>query len=134
MARMIFVNLPVADVARSRAFYAALGFSINERFSNDEAVCIVVAENIHVMALARPFFRTFTRMPLADATRQIGALYALSCESRDAVDAITAAALAAGGTEPTPARDMGFLYNRTFADPDGHTWEPMWMDPDAAEG
>jgi hypothetical protein len=133
MSRMIFVNLPVADPARSRAFYTALGFSINEQFSNEDAVCIVVSEHIYVMALSKPFFRTFTEMPLADASAQIGALYALSCDSRDAVDAMTAAALAAGGTEPVPARDMGFMYNRTFADPDGHTWEPMWMDPAATD-
>jgi uncharacterized protein len=129
MAAMIFVNLAVRDVAKSRAFYQALGFEINEQFSNDEAACVVLSESIYVMILARPFFQTFTKLPLGAADATICAIYALSCADRAGVDQMMRAALAAGGTEPMPARDLGFMYNRMFADLDGHVFEPMWMDP-----
>ncbi len=131
MARSIFVNLPVTDVARSRAFYEAIGFTINEHFSNDDAACVVISDTIHVMVLRHAFYATFTDLPIPDPKTQSAALYCISCDSREAVDAMTAAALAAGGGEPSPSRDMGFMYNRTFTDPDGHAWEPMWMDPAA---
>lgn len=131
---MIFVNLAVADVAKSRAFYQALGFAINEQFSNEDAACVVLSDSIYVMILARPFFQTFITQPIGAPDTSISALYALSCADRGAVDAMMTAALAAGGSEPMPARDMGFMYNRMFADLDGHVFEPMWMDPAAVNG
>lgn len=134
MGQMIFVNLAVADVARSRAFYQALGFTINAQFSSDQAACVVLSDAIFVMVLEKPFFQTFTELPMGSPSTSISALYALSCADRGAVDAMMAAALAAGGTEPMPARDMGFMYNRMFADPDGHVFEPFWMDPAAVTG
>jgi uncharacterized protein len=133
MGKMIFLNLAVADVAKSRAFYEALGFSINAQFSNDDAACVVLSDNIYVMILVRPFFQTFTEQPLGAPAETISAIYALSCDDRAGVDQMMQAALAAGGTEPMPARDLGFMYNRMFADLDGHVFEPMWMDPAAVQ-
>lgn len=131
---MIFVNLLVADVAKSRAFYQALGFTINEQFSNEQAACVVLSDTIYVMILEGPFFQTFTALPLGAPDKSVSAIYALSCADRAGVDAMMAAALAAGGTEPMPGRDLGFMYNRMFADLDGHVFEPMWMDPAAVGG
>lgn len=128
---MIFVNLVVADVAKSRAFYEALGFSINEQFSNEDAACVVVSDSIYIMILARPFFQTFTHQPLGAPDKSVSAIYALACVDRAGVDGMMTAALAAGGAEPMPARDLGFMYNRMFADLDGHVFEPFWMDPAA---
>ena len=128
---MIFVNLVVADVAKSRAFYEALGFRINEQFSNEQAACVVLSDAIYVMILERPFFQTFTALPLGEPAKSVSAIYALACADRAGVDAMMTAALTAGGSEPMPGRDMGFMYNRMFADLDGHVFEPMWMDPAA---
>lgn len=130
----IFVNLVVADVAKSRTFYEALGFAINEQFSNQDAACVVMSDSIYLMILARPFFQTFTNQPLGEPLKSVSAIYALSCADRAGVDVMMAAALQAGGTEPMPARDMGFMYNRMFADLDGHVFEPMWMDMAAVNG
>lgn len=130
----IFVNLVVADVAKSRAFYEALGFTINEQFSNQDAACVVMSDSIYVMILARPFFQTFTNHPLGEPLKSVSAIYALSCADRAGVDVMMAAALRAGGTEPMPPRDIGFMYNRMFADLDGHVFEPMWMDMAAVNG
>jgi predicted lactoylglutathione lyase len=131
---MIFVNLVVADVAKSRAFYEALGLRINEQFSNEQAACVVLSETIYVMILERPFFQTFTALPIGAPAQSVSAIYALACADRAGVDAMMTAALAAGGTEPMPGRDMGFMYNRMFADLDGHVFEPMWMDSAAVNG
>lgn len=134
MTRMIFVNLPVADVAKSRVFYQALGFTINESFSDENAACVVISPQIYVMILRRDYFQTFCALPVGAPAVAVSQLCALSCESRAAVDAMTAAALAAGGGEPVAARDLGFMYNRSFTDLDGHVFEPFWMDPAAANG
>lgn len=134
MSRMIFVNLPVADVAKSRAFYQALGFSINEAFSNEKGACVVVSDQIYIMILARDYFQTFIALPVGAPAGAVTSLCALSCENRAEVDAMLTAALAAGGGEPVAARDLGFMYNRSFTDPDGHMFEPFWMDPAAANG
>jgi len=134
MSRMIFVNLPVADVAKSRLFYQALGFAINEAFSDEKAACVVVSETIYIMILRRDYFKTFVALPVGDASAQVSALCALSCESRAEVDGMMTAALAAGGGEPVAARDLGFMYNRSFTDLDGHMFEPFWMDSAAANG
>ena len=134
MTRMIFVNLPVTDVARSRRFHEALGFTINEQFSDAGAACVVVSETIYLMVLSRPVFQGFSALPVADPAQVTAALIALTCDSREAVDAMASAALAAGGSEPRPAQDHGFMYNRAFADPDGNVFEAVWMDPAAVSG
>jgi predicted lactoylglutathione lyase len=132
MSRMIFVNLPVADVARSRAFFTALGFSINEQFSDDKAICVVIDDNIFAMLLHRDYFQTFTPKAVADAGQATEVLVALSTESRAAVDAMVEAGVHAGGSEPRPAQDHGWMYQRALEDLDGHIWEIAWMEPQTA--
>ena len=134
MPQMIFVNLPVTDVARARKFYEALGYTINEKFSDPTAACVVLSETIYFMILNHERFQGFASKPLADPAKGTAVMIALSAESRAAVDATTEAALKAGGSEPKPAQDMGFMYSRTFMDPDGNVIEPFWMDPAAAQG
>ncbi len=133
MPRMIFVNLPSADIPRSRRFYEGLGFTINPQFSNDQALCVVVSETIYLMILSRDFFASFVNRPVGDPAATAQALVSLSCEDRAGVDALTEAALAHGGTEPRAVQDMGFMYGRAFCDPDGNWFEPMWMDPGAVQ-
>lgn len=133
MTRMIFVNLPVADVPRATAFYEAIGFGKNDMFSNERASCMVWSDAIHVMLLDHAFYATFTGKRIIDARTESGALLCLSMDSRAAVDEIHAKARAAGGTEPRPIQDHGFMYGGAFDDPDGHGWETMWMDQAAAE-
>ncbi len=135
MTQMIFVNLPVADPARSRTFYEALGFTLNPHFSNDDASCMVLSEAIYVMLLKHDFWKTFTDKAIPDAHTSAQVLLAISREDRAAVDAIVEAAAAAGGkADPNAKQDHGFMYGRSFADPDGHIWEPSWMDPQVAAG
>lgn len=133
MTKMIFVNLPVNDVAKSTAFYEALGFKKNEKFSNDQASGMVWSDAIHVMLLDHGFYATFTDKKIIDAKATSGVLNCLSFDSKAEVDAIHSAARAAGGTEPRPIEDQGFMYGGAFEDPDGHVWETMWMDPAAVE-
>jgi uncharacterized protein len=131
MSRMIFVNLPVTDLAASMAFYKAIGFENNPHFTDDTAACMVCSEAINVMLLTHAKWRTFTSRPIPPATSS-EVMLALSCDSREAVDAMNKAAGANGGTaDINPAQDLGFMYNRNLADPDGHVWEAMWMDPAA---
>ncbi|MEP9403157.1 VOC family protein [Sphingomonas silueang] len=125
---MIFVNLPVADVARATGFYTALGFERDPRFSGDHASAMQWSDAIVVMLLQRDVFATFTPKRIADPAQEVGALLSLSLDSRDAVDGIAAAALAAGGSEVHAAEDMGYMYSRAFADPDGHGWGVLHMD------
>ncbi len=133
MSRQIFVNLPIGNMERAKAFFGALGFSFNPQFTNEQGACMVVAENsIYVMLLVESFFQTFTRKPVADATRTTEVLVCLSCESRAEVDELVRKALAAGGTAPNPPQDHGFMYGHGFTDLDGHIWELMYMDPNAA--
>ncbi len=127
MSRMIFVNLPVSDVQRSRQFFTALGFGVNEQFSNEYAVSIVIEDNIFAMLLGHEFFQTFTPRPIADAGKTTEVILALSCDSRAEVDAMIETAIASGGSEPRPAQDSGWMYSRAFADPDSHIWEVGWM-------
>jgi predicted lactoylglutathione lyase len=131
MARKIFVNLPIADMARSRAFFESLGFTFNPQFTNEQGACMVIAEDIYAMLLVEPFFQTFTKKPIADARKSTEVLVCLSCDSRDEVDALVKKALAAGGTAPNAPQDHGFMYGHGFEDLDGHVWELMWMDPAA---
>uniref|UniRef100_UPI0035CC3A0F VOC family protein n=1 Tax=uncultured Sphingomonas sp. TaxID=158754 RepID=UPI0035CC3A0F len=133
-SRKIFINLPVADVAASTAFYEAIGFTKNPQFSNDKGACLVWSDDIYIMLAARDFFSTFTPKPIADTHATSAALFALSFDSRADVDAITVAAVAAGGTEGHDPEDLGFMYSRAFWDLDGHGFGPFWMDPAAAEG
>jgi hypothetical protein len=132
MARKIFVNLPIRDMERSKAFFTALGFSFNPQFTNDQGACMVVSEDIFVMLLVEPFFRGFTKKAIADAKASTEVLVCLSCESRAEVDELVRKALAAGGSAPNAPQDHGFMYGHGFEDPDGHLWELVWMDPDAA--
>ena len=132
MAKMIFVNLPVADVAKATAFYVAIGFEKNAQFSNEQASMMVWSDTISVMLLSHAFYGTFTAKPIADTHKTSAALICLSRDSRADVDAITEAAIAAGGRETREQQDMGFMYGRAFEDLDGHTFEPMWMDVAAA--
>lgn len=132
MARKIFVNLPITDMQRSRAFFEALGFSFNPQFTNEQGACMVISEDIYAMLLVHPFFQTFTAKRIADARESAQVLLCLSCDSRGEVDALMARALAAGATEPRPAQDHGFMYYRAFDDLDGHGWELMHMDMAAA--
>ncbi|OWK29741.1 VOC family protein [Sphingomonas mucosissima] len=132
MTKMIFVNLPVANVAAATAFYEALGFTKNPMFSNEQASSMVWSDAISVMLLDTAFYATFTNKTLIDAHTTSGVLLALSFDSRAAVDAITEAAIAAGGRETRDRQDLGFMYGRAFEDLDGHTWEPAFMDMEAA--
>ena len=131
--RTLFVNMPVADVERSKAFFAGLGFGFNPMFTDETAVCMLVGEDASVMLLSREKFAEFSKLPIADPTTHALALYSFSVSSRDEVDAVGAAALAAGATEADDAEDYGFMYSRSFFDLDGHGWQVMWMDPAAAE-
>lgn len=129
MTQMIFVNLPVSDLEKSKAFYTALGFTINPQFTDETAACLVISDTIFLMILTHAKFDFFTPQPRADTTKTTSALIALNRDSRAKVDAITDAAINAGGCEPKPATDHGFMYTRTFQDPDGNVFEPLWMDP-----
>jgi len=132
MHKQIYVNLPVADLPRSRAFFESLGLHFEPKFSNDQGACLVIEEgSIHAMLLTHDFFKTFTSKPVADATRSTEVLVCLSCESRAEVDALVQRALAAGGTAPRPPQDHGFMYAHGFEDLDGHIWELVEMDPNA---
>ncbi len=125
---MTFVNLPVTDLKRTVSFYQAIGFTLNPQFSDDTAACMIINETSYAMLLTHEKFKFFTNAPIPDAKTSTGVLVALSLEDRGAVDTFAKAALAAGGTEPKPVNDYGFMYQRTIADPDGHRWEPFYMD------
>lgn len=131
--RMLFVNMPVADVERSTAFFAKLGFSFNPAFTDETAACMLVGEQAFVMLLSRERFAEFSKLPIADPRTHALALFCFSASSRDEVDAVSAAAIAAGATEADDAEDYGFMYSRSFFDLDGHGWQVMWMDPAAAQ-
>ena len=128
MARKIFVNLPIKNMQRSRAFYESLGFSFNPQFTNDQGACMVVAGDIFVMLLVEPFFQTFTGKPIADATKSTEVLVCISADSRAEVDELVRKAKAAGGAVPRQPQDHGFMYGHGFEDPDGHIWEVAYMD------
>ena len=129
--RQLFVNLPVENLDRTVAFFTALGFGFNPQFTDENATCMVISEHIQVMLLVKPFFAGFTKKPIADARAATEVLLALSCESRDEVDAMVAKAVAAGAATPTPANDLGFMYQHAFEDLDGHQWEVFWLDESA---
>ncbi|WP_342782544.1 VOC family protein [Sphingomonas xanthus] len=133
---MIFVNLPVTDLARSSAFYEAIGGTKNPKFSNEQASAVQFSDSICVMLLTHDFYRNFTSKDVIDAHRTSGVLLALSCDSKAEVDAMVDKAAAAGGkADPGPKQEFGeMMYGRSFEDPDGHHWEPNWLSADAVEG
>lgn len=128
MLKQIFVNLPIQDMARSQAFFKALGLNFNPRFTNEQGACLEIAENIYAMLLVKPFFQGFTHLPISDATQATEVLLALSCDSRAEVSERVAKALAAGGTAPNAPQDHGFMYQHGFEDLDGHMWELAYME------
>ena len=135
MSRMIFVNLPVEDLERSKRFYEAIGARNEPKFTNEAAAMMVLSDTVHVMLLTKPFYSTFTGKPIADAHNSSQVLLAISADSPADVDRLVDSAAANGGkADPGPKQDMGgMMYGRSFEDPDGHHWEPMWMDPQMAE-
>ncbi len=128
MNRQIYVNLPVKDLERSKAFFGALGFSFNPQFSDQNAACMIVSDSIYVMLLTEPFFQGFTKKPIADAKKSTEVLLCLSCDSRAAVDEMADKARAAGGAWPNEPKDHGFMYQHGFEDLDGHMWELAYME------
>lgn len=131
MSKMIFVNLPVADLPRAKAFYEAIGAKNDPKFTDDTAACMVFSDAIHVMLLTHDKYRQFTSKQIADTRKTSAAMFAISKDTRDCVDAVLGAALENGATEPRDKMDTGWMYNRAFDDLDGHTWEIVWMDIDA---
>lgn len=128
MSQLIFINLPVQDLERSKAFYTALGFSINPQFSDENAACVVISDTIFVMLLTHSFFKRFTSRDIADARKTTEVLNCLSAESREKVDLMLQNAEQGGGQITRAAKDEHFMYGAAFEDPDGHIWEVMWMD------
>jgi predicted lactoylglutathione lyase len=129
MARQIFINLPVRDVAKATAFYTAIGAEKNPQFSDDTSSCMVLSDTIFVMLMTHDKWATFTKKPIVDSRRESEVMLALSAEDRASVDKMTEAAGANGGNaDVNPAQDYGFMYGRSFEDPDGHIWEVMFVD------
>jgi hypothetical protein len=131
MHKQIYVNLAVDNLEQSKAFFSAIGLSFEPQFTNEQAACLIVGENIYAMLLVKDLFKSFTRKPLCDPKESTEALVGLSCESRAEVDGLVAKALAAGGTVPRAPQDYGFMYGHGFEDIDGHIWELIYMDPKA---
>lgn len=127
MNRLIFINLPVADLPKAMAFYKALGFSHNPQFTDDTAACIVISDVIHVMLLTHPKFADFTPKAICDTRTSTEVLNCLSCETREEVQSLVSKAAAAGGSIYAEPKDYGFMFQHSFADPDGHQWELVHM-------
>ena len=132
-SRKIFVNLAVEDLDRSVEFFTKLGFTFDPRFTDDTATCMIVSDEAFVMLLVEDRFKDFIKKDVADATSQTEAIVALSAKSRDEVDGLADKALEVGGSPASDPIDEGFMYARSFQDPDGHLWELVWMDPSALE-
>ena len=133
MSQMIFVNLPVADLPRAKAFYEAIGAKNEPKFTDDTAACMVFSDTIHVMLLTHDKYKQFTSKEIADTHKTSAVLLAISEDSREGVDATLAKALTAGAKEPRDKQDYGWMYYRAFEDLDGHSFEVMWMDVEAAK-
>jgi predicted lactoylglutathione lyase len=131
MAQQIFVNLPVKDLNKAIEFFTKLGFTFNPQFTDENATCMIVGDNIFVMLLVEDFFKTFIKKEICDATKSTEVLLALSAESREMVDEMVSKAIEAGGTEPREPQDHGWMYGRSFEDVDGHIWEILYMDESA---
>lgn len=132
--QMIFVNLPVKDLAVSKKFFTELGYALNPQFSDENTACVVISDTIIAMLLTEERFADFAVKPVADSGKSTEVLVCLSAESRAKVDELVDAALAAGGSKAKDPQDYGSMYGRSFLDPDGHHWEVMWMDPAVIEG
>jgi predicted lactoylglutathione lyase len=133
MPTKIFVNLPVKDLEKSKEFFNKLGYSFNPQFTDENAACLVISEDIYAMLVTTDFFKQFTKKEIADASRTTGSIVALSAESREEVNEMLQKALEAGGKESRDPEDQGWMYGRSFDDLDGHQWEFVWMDPDRIE-
>ena len=127
MSTQIFVNLPVKDLQKSVQFFSNLGYSFDPQYTDDNATCMIIAENIFAMLLVKPFFESFISKPVADAHKTAEVILALSAGSRGAVDELVDKAIAAGAGEPRPTQDLAFMYQRGFEDLDGHLWEVFHM-------
>jgi predicted lactoylglutathione lyase len=134
MATKIFVNLPVKDLDRSVAFFTKLGYRFNPQFTNESATCMIISDDIFVMLLVEPFFKSFTKKEIPDTSATAQAIIALSAESREAVDKLVGLAMEAGAGAYNQVQDQGFMYVHGFEDLDGQIWEIMWMDPAAIQG
>jgi predicted lactoylglutathione lyase len=129
MSTKIFVNLPVKDLNKSKEFFASIGFTINPQFSDETAACVVITEDIYAMILTHKKFKEFTPKEIADASKTSEVLTCLSFESKEKVNELVDKALQSGGSETRAPMDYGFMFSRSFNDPDGHIWEIIWMDP-----
>jgi predicted lactoylglutathione lyase len=132
-SRLMFVNVPVKDLDASVEFFRTLGFDFDEKFTDETATCMIVSDKAFVMLLTEERFADFTSKPLADARSTTEAILSVSADSREEVDAFADRALEAGASKANDPMDMGFMYGRSFNDPDGHLWEVVWMDPQAAQ-
>jgi predicted lactoylglutathione lyase len=133
VSRLIFINLPVRDLAKSVDFFTALGFEFDPRFTDENATCMIISEQAFAMLLVEPRFKDFTKKDIVDARKQTEVILAVSADSREGVDEFADKALAAGGQPANEPMDMGFMYGRSFQDLDGHQWEVMYMDPSALQ-
>jgi len=131
--QMIFVNLATNDLETSKRFFTELGYSINPQFTTDDCACVVISDTIVAMLLTKQRYQDFTKKEIADSTQTSEVLLCLSAESRTKVDELVDKALSAGGAPAGEPQDHGFMYGRSFQDPDGHTWEVVWMDPSAVQ-
>lgn len=131
MATKIFVNLPVKDLNKTVKFFTAMGFTFNAQFTDENATCMIISEDIFVMLLVEKYFQTFTKKPVADATKAAEVIISLSADSKQQVDDLVDKALAAGGTVSSEPQDMGWMYQRGFQDINGHLWEIAFMDETA---
>jgi uncharacterized protein len=132
-SRLTFINLPVKDLAASRAFFGELGFTFDPKFTDDSAACMVVSDQAFVMLLTEARFADFATKPVADAGSTTEAILGVSADSREEVDVLADKALAAGAKPAADPLDYGFMYGRSFRDPDGHHWEVIWMSEEAVE-
>lgn len=132
MSQLIFVNLPVKDLETTKAFWSKLGYSFNDQFSDETTACLVISDTIFAMLITEPRFKEFTKKDIADAATSTEVIIALSAENREKVDELADTALASGGTPANDPLDYGYMYGRSFQDPDNHLWEVIWMDVEAA--
>jgi predicted lactoylglutathione lyase len=129
MAKQIFVNLPIKDMERSKNFFTGLGFSFDPQFTNDKGACMIIGPNIYAMLLVESFFQTFTKKEIIDSSKSTEVIIAISVESRAKVTEMVDTALKAGGSISSDPQDYGWMYARSFQDPDGHIWEVLYTDP-----
>lgn len=129
MATQIFLNLPVKDLLKTREFFAKLGYTFNEQFSNENGACMVISDTIYAMLLTEQLFKTFTSKEIADTNKTTEVMIALSADSKEAVNDLVEKAFMAGATKHNDVQDHGFMYSRSFQDLDGHIWEVFWMNP-----